>query len=159
MIERGHKLIVDAFSKMSEGGSTNLVWSLPSVPLADQSTLLTSTSFTPRYIRCTSDPVLLIELKISTWQILPWDEVHSTADLLAIRAHQLQHRDKDLEEATLHFQRMRFEEKERHDLKHSILQEKLAIGSTVLLYDTRREKDMFWKSSFKWLKPYRTAMQ
>ncbi len=68
--------------------------------------------------------------------------MHSTADLLAIRARQLQHRDEDLEEATLHLQRMRLEGKERHDLKHGIRNEKLAVGSIVLLHNTRREKDM-----------------
>ncbi len=159
MIERGNKPIADAFSKMSEGESTNFVRSLPPVLLVDRSTIPTSTDLTSCYIRCRSDPVLLIELEISTWRILPWDIVHSTADLLAIRARQLQHRDENLEEATLHLQCMRLEEKERHDLKHSILQEKLAIGSTVLLYDTRREKDMSLKLSFKWLGSYRTAMQ
>ena len=44
----------------------------------------------------------LSELEIPTWQILPWNEVHSTADILAVRTRQLQRRDDDLEEATLH---------------------------------------------------------
>ena len=44
--------------------------------------------------------------------------------------------------------------KEWHDLKHSICKEKLAIGSIVLLHDTRRKKDMSRKLSFKWLGLY-----
>ena len=94
-------------------------------------------------------------MEVPTWRILPWSEVYSTADLLAMRARQLQRRDKDLEEATLHLQRIRFEGKERHDLKHGIREEELAVGSIVLLHDTRREKDMSRKISFKWLGPYR----
>ena len=72
-----------------------------------------------------------------------------------MRARQLQRRDEDLEEATLHLQRMRLEGKERHDDKHSIRVEELTVGQIVLLHDTRREKDMSRKLSFKWLGPYR----
>ena len=154
MIERGHKPIVDALSKMSDGGSTNWVRNLPVVLWADQSTVRTSTGLTPYYICCGSKPVLPIELKVPTWRILPWDEVHSTADLLAMRVRQLQRRDDDLEEAALHLQRMRLEGKERHDEKHGIRNEELALGDIVLLHDTRREKDMSRKLAFKWLGPY-----
>ena len=59
-----------------------------------------------------------------------------------MRARQLQHRDKDLEEATLHFQHMRLEEKEWHDLKHDICEEELAAWTIVLLQDTRRKKKL-----------------
>lgn len=155
MIERGHKPIVDVLSKISDGGSINWVRNLPAVLWADQSTVRTSTGLTPYYICCGSEPVLPIELEIPTWRILPWDEVHSTADLLAMRARQLQRRDDDLEEATLHLQRMRLEGKERHDLKYGIRDEELAVGSIVLLHDTTREKDMSRKLFFKWLGPYR----
>lgn len=54
---------------------------------------------------------------VSTWQILLWNKIHSTADLLAMRLGQLKRRDEDLEEATLHLQRMRIEGKEHHDEK------------------------------------------
>ena len=113
------------------------------------------TGFIPYYIFCGSDPVFPIELKIPIWRILPWSEVYSTGDLLAICARQLQRRDKDLEEATLYLQLMRLERKERHDLKYGIGKEKLAVESIVLLHDTRREKDMSQKLLFKWLGPYR----
>lgn len=154
MIERGHKPIVDALSKISTGGSTNWVRNLSAVLQADRSTVRTSTGLTPYYIYCGSEPVLPIELEVPTQQILPWDEVHSTADLLAMHARQLQHRDEDLEETTLHIQRMRLEGKERHDKKHGIRHEELAPGDIVLLHDTRREKDMSRKLAFKWLGPY-----
>ena len=72
-----------------------------------------------------------------------------------MRARQLQRRDEDLEEATLHLQRMRLEGKEWHDLKYGIRDEELAVGIIVLLHDTRREKDMSRTLSFRWLGPYR----
>ncbi len=84
-------------------------------------------------------------------------KAHSTADLLAIRERQLQCRDKNFKEVTLHFQRIHFEEKEQHDLKHDIREKELAAGSIFLLHDTRRKKDILRKLPFKWLGPYRIS--
>ena len=49
---------------------------------------------------------------------------------------------------------MRVKKKKRHDLIHDICDKKLAIGSIVLLHNTRRKKDMSRKLSFKWLGLY-----
>lgn len=155
MIKRGHKPIVDALSKMSDGGSTNLVRNLPAVLWADRFTVRTLTGLTPYYISCGNEPVLPIKLKVPTWRILSWGDIHTTNDLLAMRARQLQRRDKDLEEAILHLQRMQLEGKERHDEKDGIPNEELAIGNIVLLHDTRRNKDMSRKLAFKLLGPYK----
>lgn len=72
-----------------------------------------------------------------------------------MRARQFQRRDKDLEKAIHHLQRMRQKRKERHNKKYGIRQEELAIGSIVLLNSTRHKKDMSQKLAFKWLGPYR----
>lgn len=72
-----------------------------------------------------------------------------------MHTHQLQGQDDDLEKATLHLQRMRLEEEERHNEKHCIRDKDLAIRDIVLLNDTRRGKDMPRKLSFKWLGPHR----
>ena len=154
MIEKGHKSIVDTLSKMSDGGSTNWVQNLPAVLWADRSTVRTLTGLTPYYISCDNEPVLPIELEILTWRILPWDNVHTTSDFLAMRTRQLQRRNEDLEEVVLYLQRMRLEGKERHNEKHGI-QEELNMGSIVLLHNTQRKKDMLQKLAFKWLSPYR----
>ncbi len=70
MIERSHNPIVDALSKMSDGGSTNCVRNPPAVLLADRLTVRTSSSLTPYYICCGSKLVFPIELEVPTWQIL-----------------------------------------------------------------------------------------
>ena len=49
MIKRGHKPIVDALAKMSEG--FNWVRNLPAILLADRSTIWTSTRLTPYYLK------------------------------------------------------------------------------------------------------------
>ena len=93
--------------------------------------------------------VIPIELENLTWQILPWDEIHSNADLLAMCARQLQRQDKDLEEATLHLQHMRLKRKERHDKKYGIHHQKQSIDDVFLLHDMRNENNMSRKLAFK----------
>ncbi len=149
MIERCHKLIADALSKMSDGKPTSWVRNSPAVLWTDRSIVRISIGLTLYYINCGSEPVLFIELEIFTWRIFPWSKVYSIVDQLAICARQLQRQDEYLEEATLHLQRMRGEGKERYDLKHGIRKEELAAESIVLLHDTRREKDMSRKFAFK----------
>ncbi len=71
IIERGHKLILHALSKILDGGSTNWVQNLPAVLCADQSTVRALTGLTPYYLNYGNEPVFLIELGVPTWQILP----------------------------------------------------------------------------------------
>ena len=106
MIERGHRPIVDALAKMSKNDSD---WpkNLAAVLWADRSTVKSTTGMTPYRMVVGQDPVLPIELKVPIWRILPWNKVQSTADLLAMRARQLERRDEDMDEAILHLERMR----------------------------------------------------
>ena len=71
MIECGHKPIVDALLKISDGSSTNWVQNLPAILWVDRSTVHTLTGFTPYYISYGIKLVLSIELEIPTWRILP----------------------------------------------------------------------------------------
>lgn len=90
-----------------------------------------STGLTLYYIYCGNKPVFSIELEIPTWKILPWDKLHTTSNLMAMRTHQLQRRDDDFEEAVHYLQRMRLERKGRYDEKHDIRKEKLAKSNIV----------------------------
>ncbi len=82
------------------------------------------------------------------------NEVHSTSKL---RARQLQRQVEDLQEEVLYLQRMRLEGKKCHDEKNCIRDTELIAGDFVLLHNTRREKDMSIKLSFKWLSPYQIS--
>ena len=152
MVERGDRPIVDALAKMGEGRGEDWVTHLPAVLWADRST----TNTTPYHMVCGQDPVLPIELEFPTWRILPWERVHTTADLLALRARQLERRDEDLEEAILRLQRVRTEGKEYFDQKHRLREKDLGKGDLVLLHDTGRFKsrEVTNKLGYKWLGPY-----
>lgn len=58
-----------------------------------RSTTKTTTNVTLYRMVCGQDPVIPIKLEFSTWRILPWDKVHTTADLLALKARQLEKKD------------------------------------------------------------------
>ncbi len=92
--------------------------------LADWSNVFASSRLNSYHLNCTIKPVVFIQLELSTWQILPEDQVNSTSKLLASSISQLQRRDKNSEEAILSLQRMRLEEKKHHDMKHDIREEK-----------------------------------
>lgn len=50
---------------------------------------------------------------------------------------------------------MRQKKKEQHNKKYGIWLKELAIGSIVLLNNTRRKKNILQKLAFKWLDSYK----
>ena len=86
MIERDYKSIIDALSKMTAEELGNWVDNLPAVLWADRSTVRRFIGYISFYLLCGREPVLPIELNIPTWRILPWEEVHDTTELIAMRA-------------------------------------------------------------------------
>jgi len=89
MIERGHKPIVDALAKMTDGGLGNWVGNLSLVLFADRTLVHQPTRKTPFWVVYGRKAVLPIELKFRTWQVLEWEKVRNRAELLALRARQL----------------------------------------------------------------------
>jgi len=86
---------------------------------------------------------LPIEFNIPTWRVLPWDEVHDTKNLLALRARQIQRRDENLKEAVAHLKRRRIAEKKDFDDRHRIRAEKDIIKKNLILfYDSAYTADM-----------------
>ena len=90
-----------------------------------------------------------VELDVPTWQILPWDQVHTTAELLAMRARQIQRRVEDLLEATLHLQRMRSENKKLFDEKHRIRRTEFKVNDLILIHDTKIDNQHSQKLTFR----------
>jgi hypothetical protein len=156
MIERGHKPIVAALTKATEGGIDNWVFHLPAVLWADRITAKVTTGRTPFYLEGGREGLLPIDLDFLTWSVLPWHEISSTADLLAMRVRQLEKRDVDLNEALLAVRRHRERGKEVFDDAHVIRPTgHLAIGNLVLLHDTKLDNDLSAKLQYRWLGPYR----
>ena len=149
MIEQSHKPIMDALSKMLGKWVENLY----AVLWADQSTH-NPTDIIFFCMVCGSKSVLPIELDILTWQIFSWDQIHLTADLIEIRARQLQKKNENMEKITLLLQKMRMQGKNLFNDFYRICEKLLAIDDLVLFYDLQREANILIKLAFKWLGLY-----
>lgn len=156
-VEKGHRPLIDALAKMTEGNTTTWIDHLHAVLWADQSTVKLSTGVSLFRIVCGQEPVLPIDLEILTWRILLWGQVTNTSELLALRARQLEQRDNDIEEAAFHLQRMREKGKEVFDNTHHLRVDELKKADLVLLFDNERQKDMSSsvKLASKWNGPYK----
>jgi len=82
VIERGHQQIVDGLAILGP----NWVKNLPFVVWANRITTRVSTRSTPYRLVFGQDCVLPVELCASSWTIIEWRKVKTTAELLAVRA-------------------------------------------------------------------------
>ena len=158
MVERGHRPIVDALSKLTAGRSSKWKDYLHLVLWADRTTVRASTGMTPARVIYGNEHVLPIKLTVPTWQTLPWDSVRTTAELLVLRAQQLERRDSDVEAALLRIRRLRSRGKEYFDNTHNIREGDFEVGMLVLLYNTKLEKRYDVKLDFRWTGPYKIAV-
>ncbi|RAQ98663.1 putative gag-pol poly protein [Stemphylium lycopersici] len=152
-IEGSHKPIVNALAKLPGPWVKNL----PAVLLADRISIQEQTGYSPYQLVTGQNPVLPIDLALPTWQTLPFREVKDRAQLLAIRAMQLDLRDQFKKEAIARTNRMRAAKKEYWDDTREIRREEIARGDLVLLWNSVREIDMSRdrKLDTRWLGPYR----
>jgi len=111
VIERGHQQIVDGLAKLGPKWVKNL----PFVGWADRTTTRVSTGFTPHRLVFGQDCVLPVELYASSWTIIEWRKVKTTAELLAARVRQLERREEDIEEAQENVRKSRLRNKAYFD--------------------------------------------
>jgi hypothetical protein len=157
MIERGHDPIINALSKMTEGGETDWPRMLHLVLLADRTSVKRTTGRAPFELVYGEQCILPIEAKVGSWRTLPWDSVQTTEDLLTIRAEQLNRRDIDLEEAAARLRRSREEYADYAEDAQRATDRVYGVGDLVLLFNSRYENDYSKsrKLAFWWLGPYR----
>ena len=158
IVEVGHRGIADALSKMStRPNGRDWMNHLHAVLWSDRTTVKSSTGCTPYELEFVDRPILPIELEISTWNVLQWDQVRDTAELVAMRARALERRNEDLEEAAAHLRRMRELGKQYFDRRHNLRREPLEPGMLVLSHDTAGSINMSaeHKLAFRWFGPFR----
>ena len=126
----------------------------PSSLWVDQNTVKSSTGITLFQMMHGVDRVLSIKLEVPTWKTLPWEWVHSTEDLLALHACQIEHWDCDTEEAVLQVQHHREENWERYNDWNQLRDTPLEEGSLVLLHNIKQETSYTDKLVFQWFSPF-----
>ena len=70
MVERGHRSIVEALARMTNGGIKKWTKNLPSVLLAERTTVHRPTGKTPFGVIYGREAVLPVELEHPTWRVL-----------------------------------------------------------------------------------------
>ena len=156
MVERGHRSIANALSKMT-GGKRRWRRHLHAVLLADRTSIHGPTGVTPFSLIYGREAILPVETRYPVWRLLEWENIETGEELLAVRARQLELRDNDIEEIVLRKRRIREEGKETFDAKHRLRKTEIKEEDTVLAYHSKRAIDMSsnLKLSFRWLGPYR----
>ena len=154
IIKQKHKLIVNVLSKMTEEDSEkDWIKHLSAVLWMNWMTVKVSINQLSYYLLYRARFILLIELEISSWQMLSWSEVEFTDDLLAVHVRQCECCNRNLKEAACHLQCIREENKDLFNENHCI-HEFLMKNMLILLYDTKLDVNMFIKLMFKWLESY-----
>jgi len=130
LIERGHQGFIHGLSKMIGLWVDNLA----AITWAERVSLRRPTGYSPAQLVLGQNPVLPIELVVPTWQSLPWKDIRSHADLLAVRATQLQFRQENIEEAVHRTRRLRSAAIEARN-QDKPAQSAIEVGDLVLVWD------------------------
>src|SRR5437588_3793274 len=123
LVERGHQNIVDALAKLTAPSGKPGTWPqhLAAVSWADRITVRKSTGMTPFRVVFGQECLLPVELATESWRVVEWRTVERAdnprAELLALRARQLERRPGDLVRAAEAQRRSREADREYFD-KH-----------------------------------------
>ena len=165
LIERGHQNVVDSLVKMTSTSGSIGSWTdrLPGVMWADRVTVRRSTGKTPYRVAFDQDCLLPIDVEEGTWEVMDWRSIETsenpTAELLDVRARQLECGVEELEEAAEIQRKSHEENKAYFDSHRRRWPEKphtgIELGEHVLLHDTRLEQSHCHKLHDRWIGPYR----
>ena len=165
MVERSHQDIVDALAKVTGeiGRPRNWVWHLAGGMWADRITVRRSAGVSPYRLAFGPECLLPVDLAEETWGVLDWQAVDTSekgrAELLALRARQLERREEDLKTAAANQKKSREANKAYFDAHHHRRPDRphtaIASGDYVILHDTRLEQSHSHKLADRWNGPYK----
>jgi len=103
------------------------------------------------------DVILSIELNVLIWQILSWNNVCITDELLTLRAQQLECRDENLKKITLHLRRMREIDKDVWNDHRRVHTSSILKSDLILLHNIKLNNMHMLKLTWRWLKSFRVV--
>ncbi len=151
-VKRDHTAVVNVLIKMTVDESMRWVRSFVNVLWTDRIIVRTFTEMTSYHVLYDCNVVLFIELDVSIWQILLWDNVCTTDELLTLYAWQLKRRDENLKKITLHLRRMREINKDVWDDHKHVHTSLILKNDLVLLHDIKLNNMHTLKLTWRWLK-------
>ena len=104
-VQRGHQNIVDALAKLTAPSGKPANWPAhpAAVSWADRITVRKSTGMTPYRVVFGQECLLPVEIAMESWRVVDWLRMeraeNKRAELLALRARQLERRPEDIEKA------------------------------------------------------------
>ena len=160
MVERGHKEIKDALTKMC--GEDGKRWKeyLPLVTFADRISTKRTTGYSPYELQFGQVAILPVDHELGSFLTVDWTEIRTTAELLEARTKQLAAKKEMMEDAHRRMKQARETSVRYWDrrLAHR-LRKPLKAGDLVLVYNKALETQ--WGNLFKhkWNGPYRIVKQ
>jgi transposase InsO family protein len=154
-VERAHQNVRDALFKSTDGDMSRWPSALPSVIWAERVTVQRCTRYTPYYIAHGVDPLFPFDLAEATYMAPPQDAPISTAELLGIRARQLQRREEDLAAVADRVLRARQESVAQfvRNNAHNIQDFDFKSGALVLVRNSSVEMELDKKSKPRFFGP------
>jgi hypothetical protein len=143
IVKQQHCTIHDLIVKACEGNISRWPMVTPYVFWADCTMIHKSTGFSPFYMAHSIEPILPFDLALATFLVPDIADPLSTADLIAIHAHQLKKRLDNLAAIrnrilTSHFTSARQFERQH---AHTIHDFDFAPGALILVHSTRSDMD------------------
>lgn len=96
-----------------------------------------------------------VELDLPTRKVLPWGQVHSIDQLLAMRARQIQRRDEDIDEAGLYLQQSREHGKNHFDSRERLRIKDLDGCSSIILHYANLKYKYSYRLNYRCLRSYK----
>ena len=99
IIENGHIPIASVIAKYTNGTGKDWIKLLSTVLFADRMLIRGSYGCSPFYLMYGYDPVLTIEIVVSTWRVLAWEKTMDSHDHLQERLKMLECKEEDVKRA------------------------------------------------------------
>ncbi|KAE8225689.1 hypothetical protein CF326_g7827 [Tilletia indica] len=155
-VERGHGPLVEGMLRASYDDRANIAAYLPYALWADRITTRRTTSYSPFELVYGMDPIIPMDIELSTFVLFDWDRIQSTTDLIAARTRQLKRRMDDLHLAKLRLEYSRQQGRTYADTRNShLLRDPLPPGSLVIVSNPKHDQ----RAEDRWFGPYRVTRQ
>jgi hypothetical protein len=154
--ERAHPTLVESLFRACGNDSSKWPLFLSACLLAMRCTTSRMTGFTSYYLLYGRTPLLAFDIADRTWDTLDWHTVQSTADLIGMRAQQIDRRDCHLIQGLAQQKALRkravdeFNEKHRAQLSTG----EFKLGTWVLAHETWLDTQVGNKGALRWSGPF-----
>jgi hypothetical protein len=155
LVEHSHCTIWESIVKACEGDISRWPQVTPHIFWADRATVKKSIGYSLFYLAHGIEPVLPFDIVEATYLVPKIDQPLSTADLIALRARQLEKHPADLEAIKERVLKSRYMSIAQFEKEHEnlIIDYNFKEGSLVLVRNSRIETDLSRKTKPRYLGP------